>query len=129
MAFSVRLKYLNMNPVNNLNLDFLIGKRLQQVCLGVNEIILNFYPETAITVYNKAELIVKQNHYEWVSEKKQDKYFPVQLILEEQISKVDKIPNNNLKLNFANKIELILFDEFSSFESVTINHNGDVYVI
>ena len=118
-----------MNSVNNLNLDFLIGKTLQQVCFGVNELILNFFPETAITIYHKAEIIDKQRHYLWVSEKRQKEFFPVQLILEEQISNVEKIANNNLKLNFANKIELILFDEFSSFESITINHKEDVYII
>ena len=109
------------NIKSGTDLSFMLGKRLQQVCFGLHDVILNFLPTMHISVFNQMKLESKgENTYLWESGDRSITSFPIQLILEREIVGVSIEQQNNIKILFEGSFELMLIDNFSATESVNI---------
>lgn len=117
-----------MYGFNQIESDsFIVGSELMQICLGANEIILNFFPYgTSINIFNVDSFIYHNN-----------------LILENLISindrKINNIGSKVERLNILNNnaailimtdgSEIVLLDDSSDYESMTFQCSEIIIVV
>lgn len=112
------------NQIKQNNL--LVGAELLQICIGENEIILNFFPDgISITVFD-VKGFLENNSF----------MFEPLVSVQKRIGQIGKavhkftvISNDTAILLMADGAEIVLKDDSSEFESVTIKCAEGVIVI
>ena len=83
-----------------------------------------------ISAFNQMKLENKgENAYRWESGERNATSFPVQFILEREIVGVSIEQQNDIKIMFESGYELILIDNFSTTESITISCDEKYIVV
>ncbi len=112
----------------DMDLDFLCGCELIQICVGANECILNFHPDLSILITSQIGYLNSGGEY------KRFIHFPdavasISVLLGQQISAVTGHPDGTLRLFFASNARLDLFDDSKQFESYVIKGKGQLIVV
>ncbi len=111
-----------------LDLNFLVGPILLQVCIGENEVILNFDGEISITI-ESSFLVRDPNGLEIVFEDSQSAAGSLVKLISDAIAKVHGQSDGTLRLWFTRGDILEIYDSFESYESYQIQHGKDIYVV
>ena len=113
---------------DNINLDFLKGKELLQVCVGFNDLILNFDENIVLSITSKCryECSVKSMDI--------DNYTSsaslICSMLGKKIIDASSKDGKHLVVKFDNECQLIIYDDSEYYESYLIkgSPNGDIVV-
>ncbi len=118
-----------MNPLpKGTNLDFLIGQTLGQVCLGANEVILNFSENTSITI--ESEFLVQDEHAVRTGfEDVRPTASALAKLIAEAVQKVSSQEDGTLKVWFTRGDILEIYDTWEMYESYVIQHHDTFYVV
>jgi hypothetical protein len=114
-------------PVD-IDLDFLRGKELLQVCVGFNDLILNFEGNVAFS-------ITSQCRYECNGKSIDIDNYPssaslICSMLGKKIIDANSIESKHLRLKLDNECHFIIYDDNEHYESYLIkgSPNGDIIV-
>jgi len=112
----------------NVDLAFLKGKELLQVCLGENEVIMNFFEATSITIQTTIY------HYEedrlvGVFGNAPASAATVVRFLGHTIADFQTSEDGTLRLKFSNGESLEIRDEDKHYECYLIGHQGKMVVV
>lgn len=102
----------------NTDLTFLLGKELQQVCVGQHEIILHFFPETSITI--QCDFDVIPNGRDAGDDKRLSGVTALLKLIGAKITKVECSGTKTLVVGFASNVRLALYDNDPNYESFVI---------
>ena len=112
----------------NTDLSFLRGKQLLQVCIGYNEVIMNFDRDLSITA--QTDIGHKSAKLPGTIYKTSIAVTPVLVgFLHESVANVSVAPPGTLVLEFSNGETLEIHDTSSQYESYTINYEGKIIVV
>ncbi len=118
-----------MNPLPpDTNLDFLIGQTLLQVCIGENEVILNFYGSISITIFCDFDIQAATGKAEAFEDPRTAASALVQLISEDVV-KISNQNNGTITLWFTGGKMLAFHDTHEMYESYVIQNGDDFYVV
>ena len=112
----------------NTDLSFLRDKSLLQVCIGFNEIILNFGENISITAHTD---ITHFSHGNTVALYSNSVAMAPMLVrfLHQKVDRTSIQAPGTLILHFSNNESLKIHDNSSQFESYQISHDGKVIVV
>lgn len=115
---------------DDINLDFLIGRTLQQVAIGVYEVIFSFDEDVRITVYGEFHYFDGETEWSWRSEADSALLAGRTVaLLDFSIENVDRHENGKLALLFANKNLLTIIDLSNESESYDITRPGETIIV
>jgi Family of unknown function (DUF6188) len=112
----------------DINLAFLYNKVLLQVCIGLNELILNFEDSTSITIICPIT-ISATNRRQQVYEDHRRAVSPIVSLLGQSIAKSVSHPDGTLKLTFSGGCSLTLHDDSNNYESYSIKCGESLIVV
>jgi hypothetical protein len=112
----------------DINLHFLEGQELGQVCVGMHEVILNFSRNTGITIQSKFSSSADG------SSSGNNTGLPLSAssllrFVGSVVTSIHAETDGTLKLQFSNGLDLTIFDDDPHYESYVINHNGAIVVV
>ena len=109
----------------NVDLSFLSGVELQQVCIGRNEVILNFDQDVRITVLSSLAVSCERGT-------PPTRYDDVVIggsmvlpLLHDAVSEAEATDEGGLLLAFASGGTIIVFDDSDQYESFWIAHGKE----
>lgn len=112
---------------STVDLSFLNGIHLLQVCVGVNEVILNFYPDVTITITSCFHIL--DNGVKMESRSSRNCTISKLIdLLDETVIDVKGERCGTLRIAFSGGAVIVLMDDSPEFESYTIRH-GDVVIV
>lgn len=118
-----------MNPLPiGTNLDFLIGQTLDQVCLGENEVILNFSDYTSISIMCNF-LIQDEHDIRTDFEDFRPAASALAQLIAKAIQKISSQEDGTLKVWFTSGDIIEIHDTWDTYESYVIQHHDKVYVV
>jgi len=112
----------------DLDLSFFLEKTLLQVCVGANELILNFHDRVSITVMSSIGLALSNGvHRKYES-------FPeaagiVVGLLDQTIASATAGDDGTLSLQFHGGGQVDIYDDSKQYESYTITSGDRLFVI
>lgn len=114
---------------DSTNLDFMVGKVLDQVCFGLASVNLNFSGQVSVSIESEYEVFVNHDGASSISsEQKTDRKSLLRLIGCDVCS-VEKIGDGGVSISFSNGIKLCIYDSHDSFESYSISSPGGTIVV
>ncbi len=118
-----------MNPLpSGTNLDFFIGKTLDQVCIGANEVILNFGDYTSISI--ECDFLIQDQHaVRTPFEDSRSAASALAQLIAEAVQKVSSQEDGTLKVWFTRGDILEIYDTWEMYESYVIQHHDTFYVV
>ena len=112
----------------DVDLSFLEGQMLLQVCLGANEVILHFDEEVSIAI--ESPFSIKDNGKKMDTHKNVSEVASILVkFLHAKIKSVKGEENGTLTLYFDDGQILKIFDDSEQFESYTIDYKGETVII
>ena len=112
----------------NVDLSFLQGKRLIQICIGSHQIILRFDEDISISIESPIKLLSRNGeHYIYDQASSINKDF-IEL-LESSVVNVIPYTTGTLRLVFGNGSEIELTDDSIQYESYQIFRDGKIVVV
>ncbi len=112
----------------DVDLGFMCGKILLQVCVGVNEIILNFDEDMSITVtanYSQIKKTGEKNDFNACP----DGAIMLVGLLHRAIKDARGSPDGTLQMVFDNGESIVLYDNSQKYESYVIKYKGKQIVV
>lgn len=112
-----------------MNLDFLVGQTLTQVCVGLHDLVLNFHGEVSITVMSR--ICLNDPHRRAVREYKdfRDSVNDLISILNRTIAVAKGSCDGTLDLEFESGEMLSVYDDSKEYESYIIRNSENVIVV
>jgi hypothetical protein len=106
---------------------FIVGAELTQVCVGANEIILNFFPDgTSITVFDTQGFLENNSFmFEPLVDGLQKRIRQIG----KTVKKFEVVSNDTAILWMSDGAEIVLKDDSSEFEAVTFQSSGSITVV
>jgi hypothetical protein len=112
----------------DLDLSFFNGRTLEQVCIGANELILNFDEYLSVTVVSRIGCSMGNDSQRFYDDFREAAALVVKFIGDTIVaSKGDSV--GTLTLEFTGGGRLSLFDDSKQFESYVIKHGESVIVV
>jgi hypothetical protein len=122
------MKFLNGNEPAVGELNFLLGLPLSQVCMGANEVILNFDANVSITI--EAMISFRDTSGNQVSYSNLRSAAPA--LVAQVSSSIDGLSmeeNGTLSLRFGTGCTLLIHKGSDMFESYQVKRADEVYVV
>lgn len=113
---------------DDLDLGFLVGTTLLQVCIGANEVILKFDADICITIETRFR-IRDANGHDAVYDNAPSAAVSLVAILSDSIAEVRGKQDGTLRLSFSKSAVLELYDSSKEFESYQIQHGKHIHVV
>jgi hypothetical protein len=112
----------------DVDLRFLNGIELQQICIGLHDVILNFTDQVTITVQTRFI------HKSCLQFSGKEEVIPLSActlptLLGKQITSFTNEINGTLVLTFSNGETLTLVDDSPDYESYVITHSDQIIVV
>jgi|ERR1035441_1639115 hypothetical protein len=115
---------------NDIDLNFLIGRIVEQVAIGVYEVIFAFDEDVRITVYQEFHYFDGQAEWIWRPEAGSSLLAARTLaLLGYSVEDIERDANGMLALTFANKSRLTIMDSSKEYESYDITRPGETIVV
>ena len=112
----------------DVNLDFFLGATLIQVCVGENEVILNFHPEISVMIAGSVG-VTGPDSTQRVLDDARAAGAAILGVLGASVSKVSGTPDGTLRLSCSDGTVLEIYDSWEEFESYTVHHGETVIVV
>ena len=112
----------------NIDLTFLLGKQLHQVCIGSNDLILKLDDHIIITVTSGCAYQSNNNETTSVEHYPTSASLICQL-LDSSVVEAQGQENGTLSLKFSNCDTLIIYDDSKQYESYQIKHNERLIIV
>ena len=112
----------------DLDLNFLCGCELIQICVGVHDCILNFHEDLSISISSQIGYLDSSGGYRRFIHFP-DAVAPISVLFGQQISAATGYPDGTLRLFFPSNARLDLFDDSKQFESYVIKGEGRLIVV
>jgi len=106
----------------NLDLDFFVGDRITQVCIGLNELRLNF-DRSSLTVFSSLEVqlpskrSIRSDSYPYCSD-------AVLRLIDSEVVEATAVRPSTLHLVFENRFELRVFNDMTFGECYLVRWKG-----
>lgn len=113
-------------PINT-DLNFLIGQELIQVCIGANDLLLNFSEGCRITILSKCGLIERDK--ELSIENYPENASLICSLIGEKIADFEIINKGVLILKLNNDRYFVLYDDSDNFESYIIKSSDNEIIV
>ena len=113
---------------DDIDLSFLEGATLLQVCLGENEVILRFDPDLSITIESTFRARTPARQEALFRDPRSAAAVLVELI-SDVITKAQGRTDGTLRLSFSRGGVLEIYDDSKQYESYQIQHGEDLYVV
>jgi hypothetical protein len=113
---------------DDLDLTFLEGISLLQVCVGANEVILNFDRSVSITIESTFRIRTVSGQDDVYEDPRSASAALVGLI-SDSVARVSAETSGTLRLAFAGGGVLEIYDSSSQYESYQIRHGQQQYVV
>jgi hypothetical protein len=113
---------------DSTDLSFIKDKSLLQVCIGFNEVILNFDGNVSITAQTDFAHTLN-GEITAVYKAPIPSASMLVRFLHQSVTRVSIQPPGTLILDFSNNEGLAIYDTSSEYESYQINHNGKIIVV
>jgi len=113
---------------SDLDLGWLVGATLLQVCIGANEVILRFDADICITIESKFRVCNASGH-DAVFESPPAAAASLVVLLSDSIAEVVGQRDGTLRLSFAKTGVLEIYDSSRDYESYQIQHGSQVHVV
>jgi len=114
----------------DFDLSFFIGKELTQVAVGLCDVQLHFHEQVSLSITSQTEHTSKDGVMVWDGDKKMPTLASSLLsLIGTNITSVEGLPDGTLTLGFSNQEVLVLYDDSSHYESYTIRHGDDLFVV
>jgi len=112
---------------NDVDLSFLNGMELIQICVGQYQVQLHFFggKGATISIEHRMTHRVKKKVTVWEEGKTPSAASSLLLLLGTSIVGVKTKEDGTLRLQFSNKDEVVIFDDSPGYEAYTINHGTD----
>ena len=114
----------------DVDLSFLSGCELVQVCIGRYQLTFNFNKNVSISIESEFRYLDNQNEWKWQPED------PGNLVasrtvalLGAKVERVERGPSNSLHLFFSNGPQLLILAPSQEFECYQISRPGQTIVI
>jgi hypothetical protein len=120
--------FKSMYDLRNIDLEFLHGKSLTQICFGRYDIQFNFKEEITISSGDTVE-IVENGKKQIISPLNDCSLQLIQKLLEKKIVRVSVESDKNLKLFLDNDVNLLFLSTDDASESYTISWVGGYIVV
>lgn len=111
-----------------LDLSFFVGSSLSQVCIGANELTLNFDSDVSVTVESRIAITSPGRGTEQFDDLRASAGLLAEL-LERQVITAEGYPDGTLRLQFETGQILDLYDTSDAYESYQIRHGSEVIVV
>lgn len=114
----------------DVNLNFLVGQHLIQLGVGQNEIIMNFYDNTSITL--ECGFSVKSDFDETRVDRSQSGIIAATAIwplVGRGVTMATSRDSGTLRLEFGYGFAIEIYDDSSKYESYQIKHPGGIIVV
>lgn len=112
----------------DIDLSFFVGADLLQVCLGANELILNFDHQIRVTIESRFRIRKKDGEETTFEDAPSSAAHLVEL-LSQPIAEASGREDGTLCLSFAQGTSLEIDDSWESYESYQIQYGDVLYVI
>lgn len=112
----------------DLDLSFLRGVELLQVCIGAYQIILNFNNDVSIAIEGDYRVSVIDGD-DRLFEDTRDSAGALVKFISDSISEVHGLPDGTLRLVFAANGEIELYDSSEHYESYQITHGDAIHIV
>jgi hypothetical protein len=112
---------------SNTDLSFLVGKTLQQVCIGLHEIILNFDDPLSITIMSPIACTLAGAKYQKYEDYRNAASVVV-TFLQDVVASAKGDQDGTLTLEFGGGGRLDVYDDSKQYESYIIK-NGDKLIV
>ena len=113
---------------HNMDVQFLRGRELIQIAIGLYQVIFVFDDEITISVENHFRYIAFENSVEWLPGAKHIAGKTIEL-LGGLIEEICSLENGTLEIKFGNGHHLVFNAESTGFESYQITKRGEIIVI
>lgn len=110
------------------DLTFLEGTRLLQVCIGSNEVILNFDREVSITIESTFRVRSSEGE-DIVFENSPSSAAALAELLSERVTEVHGQTDGTLRLLFSRGAVLEIYDSSKNYESYQVRHGQVQYIV
>ncbi len=122
------MKFLKAKEPAEGELNFLLGLPLFQVCMGANEVILNFDDDVSITV--EATISFRDTSGNETTYSNLPSAAPALVkLLSSNIDWLSMEGNGTLSLRFVTGSTLVIHNDSEMFESYHVKRAGEVYVV
>jgi hypothetical protein len=113
----------------SIDINFLLGKELLQICFGLYQVILNFSENASISVEHRLVYANKSGEcFTWNCGQRNN--LPIQSSLGYKVVEANLTPEQSINLVFENQDELtIQVSENKKFESYQINYGAKYFVV
>ncbi|PZS17246.1 MAG: hypothetical protein DLM57_08820 [Pseudonocardiales bacterium] len=112
----------------DVDLSFLDGATLIQVCVGENEVILNFHPDSSIMIASSVQLTGPE-YAPRLIESARDTGTALLEVLGGIVSRAAALPAGTTTITWTSGHELQILDTWPQYESYTISHDDVVIVV
>lgn len=113
---------------SDIDLGFMVGSTLLQVCIGQNEVILRFDMEISVTI--ESRFLVRDPHgHEDVFESAPRAAGSLVNLLSDSVTDVLGHTDGTLRLSFAKGGVLEVYDSSKDYESYQIQHGKEIHVV
>jgi len=110
------------------NLDFLKGVKLLQLCIGSNEVILNFSRDISITIESRLDFL-SHAQSSVTTEAGPASAATLAKLLSDTITGVRGSSDGAIHLSFAKGTGLVIHDSSGEYESYQIKHGDEIIVV
>lgn len=114
---------------NNVDLSFLYGVELQQVCIGENEVILNFDRDIRITILSSFAVASKRDTPITTYHEAAKGGSAILSLLHLCVSKAEATDTGGLLLEFNSGASVNIFDDSDQYESFWIANQNEQIIV
>lgn len=112
----------------DVDLTFLVGRTLEQVCFGLHDLILNFDAQTSILITSCIEIGSKSGELRRHTDFR-DGAPGLLLFVDDVVTKANGSSDGTLTLDFGGGGSLIIYDDSRQFESYVIKAGQRTIVV
>jgi hypothetical protein len=114
----------------NIDLSFLAGKVLLQICFGANEVVLNF--DGNVTIVVTSSIACRKGIVGHLCQKFQEYKSAAAMLLEflqQVVTSAQGEEDGTLTLTFDDSSAIVLYDDSEHYESYIIKHGNGTIVV
>lgn len=114
----------------SIDLSFMLGHELEQVCIGLHQVILRFSNSLSITIEGLSGLAFPGKGFLKIEAEDHTQTTQLVILLGKKISNVFvNYDEGSVKVIFTGDYSLTLFDSKENYESYAISLNGDKLIV
>lgn len=116
------------NLPTELDLSFLVGLLLTQICVGQYQVILNFHEDVSISIEHSFTVVSEQKREIWLPQDVSSAASALKL-LGMTTTSIERLPENGICLGFDGSFHMEISGDSDRYEAYQIIHPGQQIII